>query len=101
MRAQHRFLHELERVAQDRLRLLLKALDKKAHADLRGDLAADVSAHAVGDDEQQRLAAVRVGNAVLIDVARPLARLLEDRETHDGGTRWALFRRRFPRTAGA
>ena len=53
-----------------------------AHGDLRGDLAARVPAHAVGDDEQQRVAAVGVGDPVLVDRARALARFLEDREPH-------------------
>ena len=73
MRAQHRVLQELERILEDRLRLLLEALDEQAHGDLRGDLAARVPAHAVGDDQQQRVAAVGVGDPVLVDLARALA----------------------------
>src|SRR5690349_21357805 len=83
MRAQQRFLHELQRIQQDWLGFLLEPLDEEPHGNLRGDVAADMPAHSVGDDEQQRLAAVRVRRAVLIDFARTLARLLEDRETHD------------------
>jgi hypothetical protein len=83
--AQHRVLQELERILEDRLRLLLEALDEKPHRDLRGDLATRVPAHAVGDDEQQRVAAVRVRDPVLIDLARTLPGLLEDREAHRKG----------------
>ena len=99
MRAQHRVLQELERILEDRLGLLLEALDEQAHGDLRGDLAARVPAHAVGDDQHQRVAAVRIGEPVLVDLARPLAGFLENRETHTARS-WT-FTRRFARTASS
>ena len=80
--AQHRVLQELERVLERRLRLLLEALDEQPHGDLRRDLAAGVAAHAVGDHQQQRVAAVGVGEPVLVDLALALAAFLEDREAH-------------------
>ena len=61
------------------------------------DLAGNMAAHPVGDHEQERLAAVGVGDAVLIDFARALARFLEDRETHGAAT----ARRRSPRITAA
>ncbi len=82
MRLDHRLVQERERALEDRLRLLLETLDEQAHRDLRGDLAAGVAPHSVGDDEQQRVAAVRVRDPVLVDGPRALARLLEDRESH-------------------
>ena len=82
MRPGHRLLQESERVAQHRPRFLLKALDEKPHADLRRDLAADMAAHAVGHYQQQRVAAVGVRDAVLVDLARTLPRFLENREAH-------------------
>ena len=39
-----------------------------------------MAAHAVGDDQQQRVAAVGVRDPVLVDLARTLARLLENGE---------------------
>jgi len=71
--AQQRVLQELERILEDGLRLLLEALDEQPHRDLRGDLAAGVPAHAVGDDQHQRVASIGVRDAVLIDLARTLA----------------------------
>ena len=82
MRPHHRFVQKRERILEDRRGLLLEALDEQAHRDLRRDLAARVAAHAVGDDEQQRVAAVGVGDPVLVELARALARFLEDREAH-------------------
>ena len=87
MRAHHRVLQELQRILEDRLGFLLEALDEQPHGDLRGDLAAGVPAHAVGDAQQQRVAAVGVRDPVLVDLARPLARLLEDREPHASAKR--------------
>src|SRR5208283_2743563 len=80
--AQHRVLQKLERILQSRLCFLLKALDEQAHRDLCRDLAAGVSTHAVGHDEQQRIAAIGIRESVLIDLALPLTAFLEDRETH-------------------
>jgi hypothetical protein len=49
---------ERERILEDRCGFLLEPLDEKPHRDLRRNLAAGVSAHAVGHDEKQRVAAV-------------------------------------------
>jgi hypothetical protein len=62
-----------------------KALDEQPHADLRRDLAADVPAHAVGDDQQKRIAAVGIRDPVLVDPARTLAAFLENGELHQQG----------------
>ena len=69
VRAEHRLLKEFERIAQHRLGFLLEALDEQSHADLRGNLASRVTTHAVGDDQQQGVAPVRVGEPILIDLA--------------------------------
>ena len=82
MRALHRVLQELERVRERGLRLLLEALDEKPDRDLRGDLPAGVPAHAIGDHQQQRVAAVGIRKPILIDLALTFAAVLEDRETH-------------------
>ena len=82
VRTQHRFLQELERIAQHRLGFLLKPLDEQADADLRSDFTAGVTAHAVGDDQQKCVPAVRIREPVLVDPARAFARVLEDREPH-------------------
>jgi len=103
VRAQHRFLQELERVAEHRLRFLLEALDEEAHGDLRGDFAARMAAHAVGDDEQQRVPAVRIGEPVLVDLAGSLPGILEYREAHPSSARCSAtgVRRSSRKTAGA
>ena len=47
-----------------------------------GDLASGVAPHPVGNDEQQRIAAIGIGEPVLIDLALALAALLKDGELH-------------------
>ena len=91
MRAKHRLLEETERIAQDRLGFLLKALDEQPHTDLCGDLAARVTAHAIGDDQQQRVAPICVGEPILIDLPRALARILKNREPHTSKTTLGLL----------
>jgi ribosomal protein L13 len=44
----------------------LKVFGQILHSDLRGDLAVQVAAHAVGKHHQQRVARVAVGDAVLV-----------------------------------
>jgi hypothetical protein len=84
--ADHRILQEFQRILQRRLGFLLEALDEQAHRDLRRNLAAGVPAHAVGDDQQQRVPAVRIREPVLIDLALTLEALLEYREAHERAT---------------
>ncbi len=82
VRLDHRLVEERERTLEDGLRFLLKALDEQAHRDLRRNLATCVPAHAVRKYQQQRVAAVGIGEPVLIDLALALAAFLEDGEAH-------------------
>ena len=79
MGTHHRLLQELEWILQRRFGLLLKTFDKKPRCDLRGNFATRVAAHAVGDEQQQRVAAIGIRDPVLIDLARTLAGFLENR----------------------
>src|SRR5207249_11300554 len=92
VRAEHRLLQKLEWVAQDGLGFLLEPLDEKPHSDLRGDFAAGVTPHSISDDQQQRVASVGIGEPVLIDLPRALARILKNRETHTYGTKTSVLR---------
>jgi hypothetical protein len=52
--------------------------------DLRRHLAVQVAAHAVGDQHQQRVARVAVGDAVLVVAPLAGAAFLVDGEAHGG-----------------
>ena len=83
MRAKHGVLQEFERILKRWFRLLLETLDEKPYRDLRRDLAARVPPHAVGNDQQQGVATIGVGEPILIDLALALAAFLEDGEAHE------------------
>ena len=82
MCADHRILKELERILECRFRFLLEALDEQPDRDLRGDFATCMAAHAVSHHQQQRVAAVRIREAVLVDLALTLSAFLKDRKAH-------------------
>ena len=98
MCAQHRVLHELERILEYRLRLLLEAFDEEPYGDLRGNFSARMATHAIRHHKQQRIAAECVGDAILIDLARAFARFLKYRETH---TERSRFTYACPKTASS
>ena len=89
MSAHHRILEELERIFECRFRFLLEALDEQPDRDLGGDFTTCMAAHAVSDHQQQRVAAVRIREAVLVDLALTLSAFLKNRKAHAPPT---LFR---------
>src|SRR5437867_962656 len=82
VRSLHRILQEFKRVLKGRFRLLLETFDEEPYRDLRGNLASSVPAHSVGENQQQCLAAIGIGEPILVDLARALEAFLEDCETH-------------------
>ena len=62
--------------------LVATRLGVSAEVRFSGDLATGMPTHAIGDHQQQRIAAVGIRKAVLVDLALALAAVLEDRETH-------------------
>lgn len=61
---------------------LLEGLGDELHGNLGGDLPVQVAPHAVGEDEQQRVAGVRIGDAVLVGPALADPAFLENGESH-------------------
>jgi hypothetical protein len=72
------------RIGQQRTCLGLEAFRDARDRDLGGHLAMQVAAHAVGDQHQQRVARVAVGDAVLVVAPLAGATFLVDREAHGG-----------------
>ena len=82
MCAEHRILEELERILERWFRFLLEALDEQPDRNLRGYFATGMAAHPVRHHQQQRVAAVRIGETVLVDLALTLSAFLKDRKAH-------------------
>ena len=82
VRVDDALLQKTERVGELGLGFAPERLGEELHRDLRGDLPVQVSAHAVGNRHQQRVAGVRVAGAVLVRLARSSAAFLKDRESH-------------------
>jgi hypothetical protein len=90
------------------LALALEGLGDVLDGDLRRHLAVQVAAHAVGDDHQQRVARIAVGDAVLVGRALAGTAFLVDGEFHaasagppQGGGKSATRSRHGLRTAVA
>ncbi len=78
----HHLRQEQHRIADQRLRLALEGLGDVLHRDLRSHFAMQMPAHAVGDDHQQGVARVTVGDAVLVGRALADAAFLVNSEFH-------------------
>ena len=75
-------LDEGHRITQPRHGLLLEHRGHRLHGDLRRDLAPQVSAHAVGQHHQQRLAREAVPHPILVDRTTTDIGILENGKTH-------------------
>ena len=82
VRIGHAALQEQKRVCQHRLGFVLEGIAQTLDGDLCRDLAVVVPAHAIGNDHQQGIARVTIGDAVLVVVALALAAFLINREFH-------------------
>lgn len=78
MGAGQRTREEQHHIRQAGLRFALERLGHELHR----DLAVQVPAHAIGEDHQQRLARVAVGNPVLVGAAASDAAFLKNGEFH-------------------
>ena len=101
MSPRHRVLKEGCRVRYDAGSLTTKCLHQELDGDVGGDLSVEVSAHAIGGDEQNGITAVRVADAIFVLGPPALPALLIHREFHGRAGRPATRSsacRTFPRS---
>ncbi len=82
VRGQHRFFEESRGIRQDRLGVALVDRGQRLQGDLRRHLTARMPSHAIGHQDQHRVARVQVPHAVLIDLAPALFAFLVNRKSH-------------------
>ena len=87
--ARQRARQEQPGVGQAGLGLALEGLGDELGGEMGRDLAVQVAPHAVGDQHEQRVARIAVGDAVLVGLAPADPAFLEDGESQ-GGLRQCL-----------